>query len=242
MYKIHHLKKSYGNRSVLNGINCQFPNNGVVILVGTNGCGKTTFMNVLTEMTGFMSGKIFCNQFAIGSREYKEQIFYIPSDFYLPEFMTGREYLDFILKRYKTSDFNNIEILLEVFDLKGFENELIEKYSFGMKKKIQIIAAFCSGTPYILADELFSGLDFDTVILLEDIIEYQKNKKCFIIVSHDRNTLERFPNHIYIMSKGKLLSYKERNMSVTDMIRQMGGISGKISKLQERFGNDSSLP
>ncbi|WP_391530040.1 ATP-binding cassette domain-containing protein, partial [Staphylococcus chromogenes] len=56
MYKIHHLKKSYGNRSVLNGINCQFPKNGVVILVGTNGCGKTTFMNVLTEMTGFMSG------------------------------------------------------------------------------------------------------------------------------------------------------------------------------------------
>lgn len=233
MFNIYELTQSFQNNNILNGTTCTFPDNEISIIVGTNGCGKTTFMNVLTQMIPYTAGEVMCNGYKIGSKEYKEQMFYIPSDFYLPEYMTGIEYLTFILKHYKNANYNQIDILLEIFDLKEFKDVLLEKYSFGMKKKIQIIAGFCSGTPYILADEIFSGLDFDTVLLLEDLLDFQKKYRSFVIVSHDMNTLNRFASNIYIMSNGCLTPYKGSSKDIKNIVKQMGQTGEKFDKLQK---------
>ncbi|MEQ9810536.1 ATP-binding cassette domain-containing protein [Streptococcus jiangjianxini] len=237
MFNICELSQSFKSDNILNGITCTFPDSEISIIVGTNGCGKTTFLNVLAQMIPYATGEIICNGYKIGSKEYKEQIFYIPSDFYLPEYMTGIEYLTFILKHYKNANYNQIDILLEIFDLKEFKDVLLEKYSFGMKKKIQIIAAFCSGTPYILADEVFSGLDFDTALLLEELFNFQKRYRSFVIVFHDMNTLNRFSNNIYIMSKGCLLPYKGLSQDIKNIIKQMGQTGEKFDKLQQYMGD-----
>ncbi|MGT2833157.1 ATP-binding cassette domain-containing protein [Streptococcus halotolerans] len=237
MFNICELSQSFKSDNILNGITCTFPDSEISIIVGTNGCGKTTFLNVLAQMIPYSTGEIICNGYKIGSKEYKEQIFYIPSDFYLPEYMTGIEYLTFILKHYKNANYNQIDILLEIFDLKEFKDVLLEKYSFGMKKKIQIIAAFCSGTPYILADEVFSGLDFDTALLLEELLNFQKRYRSFVIVSHDMNTLNRFSNNIYIMSKGCLLPYKGLSQDIKNIIKQIGQTGEKFDKLQKYMGD-----
>lgn len=241
MFNINNLDQSFSRKRILREISCQFPNSGVSIIIGTNGCGKSTFMNVLSEMIPFSSGEIICNGFPIKSKEYNEQIFYIPSDFYLPEFMTGEEYINFILKHYKNADFLLVEFLLNLFDLAEYKNTLIEKYSFGMKKKIQVIASFCSFTPYILADEIFSGLDFDTVILLESLIDYFKEKRSFIIVSHDMDTLKRFPENIFIMNKGCITPFLGNVNDKNDIVKSIGGISDKINSLHEYFGNSKTI-
>lgn len=237
MLDVYKLTKSFQNNKVLNGITCKFPNSEISIIIGTNGCGKTTFMNVLTQMIPYSTGRISCNDYKIGSKEYKEQIFYIPSDFYLPEYMTGIEYINFILKHYKNANHNQINILLEIFDLKEFKDILLEKYSFGMKKKIQIITSLCSGTPYILADEIFSGLDFETVLLLEELLDFQKKYRSFIIVSHNMSTINRFPNNIYIMSKGLLIPYRGSSEDIRNIVKQMRQTSEKFDKLQKYMGD-----
>ncbi|MGT2887889.1 ABC transporter ATP-binding protein [Streptococcus didelphis] len=241
MLNINRLEKSFGNKKVLSKIDVSFKDSGVSVIVGTNGCGKTTLMNILAHMLSFTSGEISCDGNVIGSKEYKQQVFYIPSDFYLPEYMTGKEYLDFILKHYQQSNFDLIDILLDMFDLKEMITDLLETYSFGLKKKIQIIAALASNTKYILADEVFSGLDFDTVLLLQEVFDHQKHQRSIIVISHDFNTLVRFPNHIFIMSKGRLLPYEGKVEGIYSMVKEIGETYAKLEKLRSYFGTHQAF-
>lgn len=61
------------------------------VIVGLNGSGKTVFLNSITGILNIDSGTIAIDGFKPDSKEFKERIFYIPSDFYLPEYMTGKE-------------------------------------------------------------------------------------------------------------------------------------------------------
>ena len=74
--------------------------------------------------------------------------------------MTGNEYIQFVLARYPNADLDKVDSFFELYDLKEAKNQLLESYSFGMKKKVQIIAAVLSNAPYVLGDEFFKWLGF----------------------------------------------------------------------------------
>lgn len=235
MLTIHNLSKKFGQQQVITNLNLQIEKHGVHIIVGTNGSGKTTLMNILTNIIKTDSGKIQCHDHSVESKQYKESIFYIPSDFYLPEYLTATEYLDLMLHHYPKSDIKQLDTLLAIFDLVEHQNKLLETFSFGMKKKIQLIAAIASNADYILADELFGGLDFDTVLLVQELLKILQEKRSFIIVSHDLNTLLAFPNNIYIMANGQLKSFRGKVENINQYIKKAGNLSAKIQNIQEYF-------
>ncbi|MGT2799331.1 ATP-binding cassette domain-containing protein [Streptococcus marmotae] len=235
MLSVRNIIKQVGQQKILNDVSIDFGRNGVYIIVGTNGCGKTTFMNIVNNMLLVDKGTIVCEKFPVGSKNYKDSIFYIPSDFYLPEYLTGDEYLQFVLQHYSTSSFDKVEFLFSLFDLSEERDKLLENYSFGMKKKIQIIAAILSNTPYIFADELFSGLDFDTVILLQELLQQLEKERCFVLVSHDLNVLTHFPNKIYIMSNGNLTHFTSSVDKISEAIKEVGDLHVKLQNIQKYF-------
>lgn len=235
MLTIDNLSKKFGQQQVITNLNLQIEKQGVHIIVGTNGSGKTTFMNTLTNIVKADSGSIQCHGHSVESKQYKESIFYIPSDFYLPEYLTATEYLDLMLHHYPKSDTKQLDMLLSIFDLEGHRNKLLETFSFGMKKKIQLIAAITSNVDYVLADELFGGLDFDTVLLVQELLKTLQEKRSFIIVSHDLNTLLAFPNHIYIMTNGQLNAFRDKVENINTYIKEAGNLSAKIQNIQEYF-------
>ncbi|WP_241694157.1 ATP-binding cassette domain-containing protein, partial [Enterococcus faecalis] len=149
MIRIENLTKKF-DRKVLDNITISLPKNRVSVIVGINGSGKTTLLDCIVGLKDATSGKVFIESYSNDSEKFKECIFYIPSEFYLPNYMTGKEYLNFVLSRYRCSDTERIDDFLELFDLKFAGTNLIESYSFGMKKKIQIVAAALANTDYIL--------------------------------------------------------------------------------------------
>ncbi|HEL1708517.1 ABC transporter ATP-binding protein [Streptococcus suis] len=235
MLTIDHLSKKFGQQQVITNLNLQIEKQGVHIIVGTNGSGKTTLMNTLTNIIKADSGSITCNGHSVESKQYKESIFYIPSDFYLPEYLTAIEYLDFMLPHYPKSDNKQLDILLDIFDLGDHRNKLLETFSFGMKKKIQLIAAIASNVDYVIADELFGGLDFDTVLLVQELLQVLQKERSFIIVSHDLNTLLAFPDNIYIMANGQVNSFRDKVENINKYIKEEGNLSAKIQNIQEYF-------
>lgn len=235
MLIINNLSKQFGQQKVLANLNLTIKNTGVHLIVGINGCGKTTFMNILANIVKSDTGNILCNGNFAGTKQFKEAIFYIPSDFYLPEYLTADEYLSMMLYHYPTADTKQLDLLFSIFDLDDHRHKLLETFSFGMKKKIQLIAAIASGADYILADELFGGLDFDTVLLVQELLKSLQKERCFVIVSHDLNTLSAFPDHIYIMDRGHLKPFTEKVKNISKYIKNTGELSDKIRNIRQYF-------
>lgn len=106
------------------------------MIVGINGSGKIILLDCIVGLKDVMFGKVFIESYFNDFEKFKECIFYILLEFYLFNYMMGKEYLNFVLLRYCCSDIEWIDDFLELFDLKFVGINLIELYLFGMKKKI----------------------------------------------------------------------------------------------------------
>lgn len=205
------------------------------IIVGVNGSGKSTLLDCISGIKNFNSGRIQINGFDNDAIEFKSQLFYIPSDFYLPEYMTGAEYISFVLSRYTTSDLFMVHQLIDIFSMTDAKNKLIEGYSFGMKKKIQIIAMIAARTNYVMADEVFSGLDFETTILLKEILAELINKTGIILVSHSLDILRQFPDNVYLMRDGKLEKNTDEIDNLSNIVKGEANIYENIDRFKKSY-------
>lgn len=239
MLKISNLNKNYDKHHVLRNINIDFNDTGVTVVVGANGSGKTTFFNCLIGMANVEQGtSITLDNWSVDDRKFKEQIFYIPSDFFIPEFMTGLEYGQFVLSRYSQSNIDDFLKLLNILDMIDSKDKLLSSYSFGMKKKVQIAVAIASHAHYILADEVFSGLDFETSILVQDTFKYISKKQHIIIVSHEGNIVNNFSENILLMRHGSLVPFNGNVDDIALSIRKEAAVNDKIREIKRYFDNE----
>ncbi|MCJ1968843.1 ATP-binding cassette domain-containing protein [Lactococcus carnosus] len=233
MINIKNLEKRYDD-PILKGINVTFAKNSVSIIVGVNGSGKSTLFDCIVGLKKF-SGTILIDNFESGCYAYKSKLFYLPSDFYLPEFMTGREYVSFVLKQYASSDSWQVDTLYDIYGMTEKSHALIETYSFGMKKKIQLIAAIGAKTDYLLADEIFSGLDFETTLLTQEIFKQMSKDTGIVLVTHSKTILERFSEHVFLMSDGKLEKYADDIINLETTIKEMEVVNDKRRLIKAYF-------
>ena len=99
--------------------------------------------------------------------------------------MTGNEYIQFVLARYPNADLDKVDSFFKLYDLKEAKHQLLESYSFGMKKNVQIIAAVLSNAPYVLGDEFFNGLDFETTLMTVKLFQALLGHRSFVLISHN---------------------------------------------------------
>ncbi|MHA8042356.1 ATP-binding cassette domain-containing protein (plasmid) [Staphylococcus xylosus] len=241
MLKIKNISKKFHKKEVLSNINTAFSTNGTSIIVGINGSGKTTLLNLITTLIKSDSGNIYIDEYPIGSQEYKRELFYIPSDFYLPEYMTGEEYFSFISKVYKNKyiyDKQYFYFLAEKFDLKSYLKKSIETYSYGMKKKLQICIGMSVNTMFLLADELTNGLDFESIILLEALLDKEEKQRKIILISHSIDFISKFPNDIRILENGNLSTYEGNLTELEEHLISKGDLNEKIESIKQYNNNN----
>lgn len=240
MIKIEHLSKTY-KRLVLNDISVTFPERQVGVIVGINGSGKTTFLDCVVGLKRPSEGEIWIDSHHNQSDPFKEQVFYIPSDFYLPDYMTGNEYIQFVLARYPNADLDKVDSFFELYDLKEAKNQLLESYSFGMKKKVQIIAAVLSNAPYVLGDEVFNGLDFETTLITVKLFQALLDHRSFVLISHNMTIINHFCDHIFLMSNGKLVPFTGDASQLEAEVLRMESVHDKITFIQRYATFDDNV-
>src|SRR5699024_5849322 len=136
----------------------------------------------------------------------KKEILYLPSDDILPEFLTGREYIKLMLKMYSAvMDERKLSQLAKYYDFESALDVLIEEYSNGMKKKIQLIVSMLISPKVLIIDETLNGMDVEsteiTKLLLSNFI---RPEKIVIMCSHDLHLLEEVCNKVVILYGGKI--------------------------------------
>lgn len=201
LLKINDLCKSYGEKNVLKDVSFEILEGQMVALLGVNGAGKTTLFRCLSGLALIDSGSIQIDRDKIVR---KQDILYVFDEPVLYETLTGEEQLKFVLD-INDIKFNKNEIdeLIEKFQITSFRNKKIEGYSLGMKKKVQLMCAMAIKPKILLLDEYVSGLDPISLKQVEKILkEYVCEGNTVILSTHILDIAERLCESVLFMQDG----------------------------------------
>ena len=198
MLRITGLKKSYRGFSVLKGLNMSISKGDVYGFLGTNGCGKTTTMNIICNIIAKDEG-------ALDFENEEIKIGYLPESPSLFGYMNGFEYLDFIGACCEY-DGNIKERTAEVLHLTGMHSNAqryIKGYSRGMVQRIGIAAALYANPDLLILDEPTSALDPEGRAEVMKIIGgLATSGSTIILCTHILTDVERVANKVAILRNG----------------------------------------
>ncbi len=192
MIEMHKVQKAYGDKIILNQFDYMFQKNDRIGIIGKNGTGKSTFLNLLTSNDTADAGKIvwgetlkfgYYTQNGIKVKEGQKVIDVI------------REYGDFIpLKKGRKI---SAQQLLErfLFDRKK-QYDFVEKLSGGERKRLYLCTVLIQNPNFLILDEPTNDLDIVTLNVLESfLLDFPG---CLLVVSHDRYFMDKIVDHLFV--------------------------------------------
>ena len=193
MIELVEISKAFGSHVVLDRLSFTFEDNKVYGIVGKNVSGKTTLFHCMTGLES-CKGEIVSER-----RPLKNHIGYLPTELFFYKLMTGMEYVQFVCNA-RNQKIENIAAR-NIFELPL--NDYISTYSTGMKKKLALFAILLQDVPYYIFDEPFNGIDFQSSVLVFDIIKALKQRgKTVIMSSHIYTTLTQTCDEICLLEDG----------------------------------------
>ena len=220
MLKLNNVCKSYISKSkqevaALRNINLEIKDSGLVFILGKSGSGKSTLLNILGGLDSATSGDIYVN----------DQSF---ADFKQADYDNYRnQYVGFVFQEFNLlNDFDvsgNVALALRLsketaitekvtsaLAAVGLSSEYltrkIDELSGGEKQRVAIARAIIKDSKMILADEPTGNLDSETGKSIWSILKDLSSKKLVIVVSHDRESAEKYGDRIIEISDGKIIS------------------------------------
>ena len=206
------LTKKFGNFVAVDNLTLDIPHGVTFGLLGPNGAGKTTTVRMINCIIKPTSGKGFVENYNISNNSNKVKAIsgFLPESPGLYEKLSCVEFLEFIGELYavpKDVLKERIDELLELFDLKGREDDLLEGYSRGMKQKVCLMSAIIHDPKVIFLDEPTSNLDPEAAYMVRDLIHQlaKKADKTIFLCTHLLKHAEELCDVIGIIKNGKLV-------------------------------------
>ncbi|MFQ6615935.1 MAG: ATP-binding cassette domain-containing protein [Fidelibacterota bacterium] len=206
MLSVEGLKKSYHLRPVLEEVTFTASEGETVGIFGKNGAGKTTLLRIISRICSRDGGEVKLDGKSVldGPASNRAGILYMGHQPNLYPTLTGEENLALVCRLYRQPDSTEkIHDALSRTDLMAQRWDPIRVYSRGMLQRLGLAKALAVPWRILLMDEPATGLDELGVTLLEfSIRQWQEEGKTMIIVSHDRQWLERYASRILELNKG----------------------------------------
>lgn len=201
--EIKNLRKSFGNKQVLNGVDLTVKKGKIVGLLGKNGCGKSTLIKMVNDLLTIDGGEILVNGEKIGVKT-KEIISYLPERTHLDKSKKVTEIMDFFGKFYKDFDREKAEYLLD--DL-GLDKEMkLSKMSKGMQEKVSLVLCMSRNAKLYILDEPMGGVDPSTRdYVLKTIISNFDENSSLLITTHLVQDVEKILDEVVILDGGKVI-------------------------------------
>ena len=227
MIKLNDVSKSYISKSkqkvdALKCVSFELPNKGMVFILGKSGSGKSTMLNLLGGLDAPTDGEIFVDGVSMKN--------FTPTDY--DNYRNG--YVGFIFQEYNLlDDFNvreNIALALQLSKEEDIDQkvknalaqvELNDDYltrrvgemSGGEKQRIAIARCIVKESEMILADEPTGNLDSSTGESIWNILKKLSQTKLVVVVSHDRESAEKYGDRIIEIADGKVVTDSDENVN-----------------------------
>ena len=211
MLKISRLTKTYGDKKAVDNLSLHIQAGEIYGFIGHNGAGKTTTLKACCGILQFEEGEIFIDGVSVQENPIacKRKIAYIPDNPELYPFMTGMQYLNFIMDIFEIdagARRARVENYANALGLTADLSQPISAYSHGMKQKLAVISAFIHEPKLVIMDEPFVGLDPKAAHTLKQIMRKHCDKGGAIFFStHVLEVAEKLCDKVAIIKGGKLI-------------------------------------
>ncbi|GAA4079954.1 ABC transporter ATP-binding protein [Amphibacillus indicireducens] len=203
------IQKSFGNQSVLKGCSYTFEQGNIYGLLGRNGAGKTTLFNILYEEMKQDSGTFTLHIDGKERAVDPEDIGMVFTDNYLPEFLTGYEFVSFFLDLHKQENQLSVDEYLDIVSIdEESRHRIIKTYSSGMQSKLSLLTVIITQPKIILLDEPLTAVDVVSGIELKQLFMNLKSESIIILSTHMLQLAEDMCDELVLL-KGGLLSSME---------------------------------
>lgn len=253
MIKIINLNKffyrnKYNEIHVINNTSLEFPETGLVTLLGESGSGKTTLLNVLGGLDNFDNGEIVIDGNSIKKYSARkidkirnEKIGYIFQNFLLLKNKTVYENLEIVLNMYdiETKEIEErISYVLKAVGMLKYKKKKVSELSGGQQQRIAIARALIKAPSLILADEPTGNLDEKNTIEIMNILKKISKTTLVILVSHEKRVAYSYSDIIIELKDGKVTGSKTLDNKVSYQYEDDQNIYLKELKY-EKIENDN---
>lgn len=220
MIQVSNLGKRYGKKTVLQEISFTAQCGECVAIVGRNGCGKTTLMQILAGVLKPDGGEIryFGKEPLKNFHYYQEYCGYVPQDLPFLEELSVKDNL----KLWGVDRSAQYEWIIRAFDLREIMKMPVQKLSGGMKRRLSIAGALAKWPPILLLDEPTTALDLYYKDRIQSWIrEYKKMNGIVIMTTHDEKEIME-SDKCLVMCEGYLRETGTESREIEQIKRMMG--------------------
>ncbi|WP_297067415.1 ABC transporter ATP-binding protein [Thermococcus sp.] len=218
MISAENLTKRFGRVVALDDINLELPE-GVSLILGPNGGGKSTLLRILAGICQPTKGRVR----VLGLDPWRSEdlklrmgVSFDPPT--LPSLITGREWLELVAEA-KGFDEGEVERVAGLFGI-DYLDERIGNYSSGMRKNLSLAGAFVGGPELVLIDEPLANMDFDNAHRVVRILRRLQGDTNFVIISHIWKPLYSLVDFVAVLAGGKLILSGEKE-EVRDRVERL---------------------
>jgi len=201
------VSKRYAQQTVLSGVTLDVQEGETLGLVGVNGAGKTTMFKCLLDFTRVDDGSIEIYSSPSTTSKSRSHLAYLPEKFIAPYYLTGKEFLDYMLKLHGVK-FNH-EHVIQMAGILDLDPSALDKearkYSKGMSQKLGLCACLLSNKGLLIMDEPMSGLDPKArAYLKQHLMELKKQDKTILFSTHMLMDVEKLCDRVAILHDGEI--------------------------------------
>lgn len=216
MIRIDNLSAGYGSGNIINGISASADAGQLIVLLGPNGCGKSTLIKTLIGVLNRSSGDIFINGTDIktwSNRERARQIAYLSQ---ARTTLSGMSVHDVVelgraphrgrLGKISSDGQAAIKAAILKADIQDYKDRLVSELSGGEQARVLLARALAVDTPVLLADEPTAALDpFYQITMMQTLKAEAGNGKLVIVALHDLALAYHYADQIWMIKDGCLV-------------------------------------
>jgi len=240
-FELNHISFNYADRKVIDDISLALVPGKFYGIIGPNGSGKTTMVDLLSRHRFPAEGRISYNGRALSSfskKELSREIALVPQNFYINFPFTVKEIV--MMGRYphiprfaapSSDDLNILQNVMQLTEINEFADRYITELSGGERQRVVFARALAQDTPVLILDEATSSLDINFSINLLNIAEQRvkQNGDTVVAVMQDINLAAGYCDYLVFMSHGRIAAHGETDSVLSpETLRSVFNVEARV--------------
>lgn len=236
------LVAGYENRMIVKDVSVALPTGKISVIIGSNGCGKSTMLRTFARLLKLSSGEVLLNGKDIleqPSKTVAQKLGILPQTPVVPEGITvtelvsrGRFPYRRFMKNMTEDDFAAVSEAMEMMEITELADCCVDELSGGQRQRVWIALSLAQQTDVLLLDEPTTYLDIAyQVEILDLLLELNKKRGTTIcMVLHDLNLSARYADYIFALKDGRLIEQgTPREIIRPDLVKEVFGLESVVT-------------